>query len=127
MVERRAELGAGAREGFMREQVLLVDTHQRQNFTSLVPGPDSACGESFEPLTLAPLLLGAAAFERISVAADWAHREAALHRELQALSFQQEPGQWKVAEMIGRVSGDARWRRERGELGTAQSSGVDTM
>jgi len=135
VLERRGALGTGVPESWMRTELAMADGQLRDSWNmrtasaSHLRGAASAgvpLSDTADPpgSALLSLLLGEDAVRawatRAAALADAARepRTRSLHRELEALALRTGTGQWKLTEMLGRISGDEHWKRARGEVRT---------
>jgi len=142
VVERRSALGAGVPEAWLRMELAVADGQLRDRWKMRSAStPDghlrgaapAATGvflvnDTTEEAQLSSAML--ALSQGLHGMRVWAGRAAALadaasesrrrslKRELLALSLRAGTGQWKLAEMAGRISGDEAWKRARGEVQT---------
>jgi hypothetical protein len=139
VLERRGARGSGVQEGWARQEISAADEQLRTSWKARTTGQLASKGHlrgaASHPLT--PLTPLGCPMEALKLGAHelWAfakessqrsdelleHRSMCLKRELAALTMRTGSGDWKLAEMLGRVSGDEKWRRARGELGEADA------
>jgi len=131
VLERRCALGTGFSEAWLRTELAIADGQLRDGWRLRavhIPhlrGASVFCMDASDPpgSGLLALAQGADAMRawaaKAAALADAAREERSrsLKRELQALALRAGIGQWKLAEMLGRISGDERWKRARGEEG----------